>query len=71
MSLLCKVVAVKAEDQTIKKTKYIKVLTLFCSCDEVIAELNNNNNNKNNNNNNIYLCHTNSTIQFSNAPIIL
>ena len=38
MSLLCKVVAVKAEDQTIKKTKYIKVLTLFCSCDEVIAE---------------------------------
>ena len=35
MSLLCKVVAVKAEDQT---TKYIKVLTLFCSCDEVIAE---------------------------------
>ena len=63
MSLLCKVVAVKAEDQTIKKTKYIKVLTLFCSCDEVIAEYNNNNN--------IYLCHTNSTIQFSNAPRIL
>ena len=38
MRLLCKVVAVKAEDQTIKKTKYIKVLALFCSCDEVIAE---------------------------------
>lgn len=38
MSLLCKVVAVKAEDQTIKKTKYIKVLTLFWPCNQVVAE---------------------------------
>ena len=38
--LWCKVV-VKAEDQTIKKTKYIKVLTLFRSCVEVVAEFHN------------------------------
>ena len=31
-------VVVKAEDQTISKMKYIKVLTLFWSCDEVVAE---------------------------------